>query len=470
MIIGLKSIVDIDGSYDTWAYHLPFAARLWGIIPENGFIFDAYQENRFLGFGIFGEFLQGFFWKIFRSPEWANLVCYLSLIIYLVFLKRFLSIPLYLSTLGLLAIPLVQAHATTAYIDLPSNLALAAAILLTYQLYIVDITPPKNHLYLLLITAAIAANTRLQLAPIIFIVIIFALPRIAYLSKWQWQKSPRRSLAQLATLSLALLVIFAPLVRNTFVYHNPVYPVGIKLAGVMLNHTEIPPTEPELPGHNVSRPVRWLYSLFELFPRTLYDGRWSIDQGSPDPNTSMEFGGFFGAYVVFELVLLFYLALKVKRKETRLAIMVLLIISLISAFMPSASRLRYYMYWMIVVVSMNLYLVCESTKNGWIAEFRKGLGAPAILGLISGTVLSIVIISTHGSLIRPKFYGFSEFSKRHLDKNIYARLVDDNLNCLQIPQRQFNFLYSSVFHPPRKYSIFSVLSNEECGSGLMIKE
>lgn len=31
--MGLKAVFDIDRNFDSWAYHLPFAAKLWGIIP-----------------------------------------------------------------------------------------------------------------------------------------------------------------------------------------------------------------------------------------------------------------------------------------------------------------------------------------------------------------------------------------------------------------------------------------------------
>ncbi|MGZ8946059.1 MAG: hypothetical protein ACXW1W_11615, partial [Methylococcaceae bacterium] len=38
--IGLKAILDVDRNFDTWVYHFPFAARLWGMIPPDGFVFD----------------------------------------------------------------------------------------------------------------------------------------------------------------------------------------------------------------------------------------------------------------------------------------------------------------------------------------------------------------------------------------------------------------------------------------------
>ena len=39
-----KAIIDVDKSWDTWFYHIPFAARLWGIIPEEAHFF--YEKLR----------------------------------------------------------------------------------------------------------------------------------------------------------------------------------------------------------------------------------------------------------------------------------------------------------------------------------------------------------------------------------------------------------------------------------------
>ena len=48
--IFLKAIMDIDTNYDVGWYHLPFAARIWGIVPENAFIAEPLIEYRYDGF------------------------------------------------------------------------------------------------------------------------------------------------------------------------------------------------------------------------------------------------------------------------------------------------------------------------------------------------------------------------------------------------------------------------------------
>lgn len=82
-----KSLIDVDRSYDSWWYHLPFAARIWGIVPVTSYAFQDFLEARYHGFPLLAQFLQGFFWVVFQRVQAANLVSFLSLIIYFCFLK-----------------------------------------------------------------------------------------------------------------------------------------------------------------------------------------------------------------------------------------------------------------------------------------------------------------------------------------------------------------------------------------------
>ena len=176
--MGLKAILDVDRNFDTWVYHFPFAARLWGMIPANGFVFDDYFESRYHGFGILGEYLQGFFWFITGRPESANLIGYLSLMLYIFFLKRYFNVPFYLSTIGLLAIPIVQIHATSSYIDLPSAIAIAVLIMMTYHVYVSSEQIGKVDLFIIFVAGVFAANMRLQFVPLVFIILCFILYRL----------------------------------------------------------------------------------------------------------------------------------------------------------------------------------------------------------------------------------------------------------------------------------------------------
>ena len=463
--IGLKAVFDIDRNFDTWVYHFPFAARLWGMMPADAFIFDDYFESRFYGFGVLGEYLQGFFWLITNRPESANLVGYFSLIIYIFFLKRYFNIPLYLSTIGLLAIPIVQIHVTSSYIDLPSAIAIAILIMMTYRLFTIPVQIKKTDILIIFFSAAIAANMRLQFVPIVFVILCFTIFQLWHQSKKISNPQPRKAFfINFFILTVTLTIIFATPINNLLRYGNPVYPVKVKVAGIELNHKEETPPEPKLQGHELARPLLWLYSIFEIIPSPLFDHNWTIDQGG-GRIFGDQFGGYFGAYVLFNLLLFIYLGSHDWSRTFKVATFIIVLMSIITAYMPSSPRLRYYMYWMIVLVSLNFSLICDQSKTRLLSKFV----TPKNMGLISGFTLSIVILSTHADYVRPLFYPFSLFFEKKVDPNLLKKIHDGDKVCIRIPHEQWLFLYSSVFQSNLNYSIKFGESIEQCGIRKILK-
>ncbi len=463
--IGLKAILDVDRNFDTWVYHFPFAARLWGMIPPDGFVFDGYFESRFHGFGLLGEYLQGFFWFITGRPESANLVGYISLILYIFFLKKYFNVPFYLSTIALLAIPIVQIHAASSYIDLPSAIAIAVLVMMTYHLYVASKQIRNIDLVVIFVAGFCAANMRLQFTPIVFIILCFTLYQLWFKSfKTNNISSSRNVILTVFILVVAMPIIFATPIKNLFLYGNPVYPVIVKVAGIELNHREETPPEPSLPGSNLPRPLLWLYSVFEIVPRPLFDGDWSMDQGGTRIHGD-QFGGYFGAYVLFNSILFLYLCYCNWSRDTKIAAFIIVLMSVVTAFMPSSPRLRYYMYWMIVLVSLNLFLICNLARSALLPKFVN----PRNMGLISGLTLGIVIFCTHTEYVRPLFFPFSVFFERKVDSNLLKQIHEGDKVCIKIPHEQWLFLYSSVFQSPLNYSIRPGGSTDQCGTWKMLK-
>src|ERR1700690_4240143 len=65
---------DVSRAWDVWYYHLPFAARLWQLVPRSDFIFHVENEARYTGFPLLGEWLQGLLWRLTGLPTAATLV------------------------------------------------------------------------------------------------------------------------------------------------------------------------------------------------------------------------------------------------------------------------------------------------------------------------------------------------------------------------------------------------------------
>ena len=176
--IFLKAIIDVDTNYDIGWYQLPFAARIWDIIPKESFIADDSIEYRFEGFPLLTNFLQGFFWKVTGRVQATNLVCFFSLIIYFFFLRSYFNIPLYLSAIALFAVPAVLTHASTSFVDLPGNIGVSILVMMTYLFFKRNELPTLKELLVAFLGAAVAVNTKPLLQPLVFLIVCIVLMAI----------------------------------------------------------------------------------------------------------------------------------------------------------------------------------------------------------------------------------------------------------------------------------------------------
>ena len=430
----LKGLIDIDATYDTWGYHLPFAARIWGIVPGEQFI---HMEERFRGFPLLGEFFQGFLWLITQRVQSANLVGFLSLVLYGYFLKTYFQVPYYLTAIALLGVPLIQAHAVNCYVDLLGNIFLAMSIVMAYVLFRQPQLPTTRDLLVISLASVGASNSKPQLEPLVFLVLGFITLRILWL---RWHQNSSTMVAWLFKAIpiglLASLLIFATPIKNIVIHGNPFYPVRIEIAGKVLNHAL--PMYSEAPGYlaNAPKAQRWLYSILDV--NSAY---WNHDLYSENIDRN-RMGGFFGAYVLFEILLLSYLIITNLNRDTVTAGLVVLIMSLIAANFPQSHELRYFMYWMITIISLNLSLV---------QKYQYRLIKPHYLGLISLIALIIVGIKTDYVYLKPSFNTLENFKDKRIDRVVMAKIKPGENICL--PNRYpFTFGYTPWFHQEINYT------------------
>lgn len=136
--------------------------------------------------------------------------------------------------------------------------------------------------------------------------------------------------------------------------------------------------------------------------------------------------------------------------------------SAVASIMPQSHELRYYMYWMITLVSLNLYLVSnldelsKKMKPKWLNY--------QLFGIICLLILMIVIVATRGITIRPKFYSLTGLIQNNVEANIMEQIKPNDQICI-VKKQPYTFLYSSFFHPELNYSYSTkaALSLTECG-------
>ena len=471
-LVFFKAIIDIDASYDVGWYQLPFAARIWGIVPATSFLADSSIEHRFDGFPLLANFFQGLLWKVTGQIQATNLVSYFSLIIYLFFLRSLFNIRLYLSAIALFSIPAVLTHASTSMVDLPGNIGVSILIMMTYKLWGLSELPSKKELIITFLGAATAANIKPQLQPLVFLIYWIVGLRLVWLY-FKHTSATQQKLWKVIPLSIIAsgLIFFTP-IKNLAVYRNPFYPIKIEVAGVVLNH-ELP-VKAYAEGN---RPQKWLQSILEINTPS-----WSIDQWNRNDERYMDRGGgFFGVYVIFNFLLLVGLTVREKwqnRQSSQLdksrnaakALVTALLMSLIPANFPQSHELRYFMFWMITLVSLNL---CVLTSQGKASKWSQ----PKYLSLVYLLFLVIVLVKIDDEYLKPNFVTLEKHLASGVKPELLEQMVPNKRSCLisrhgisdldAVPfaSIQNAFYYSSYFHPEIKYD-YSVKAAEDyrgCG-------
>jgi hypothetical protein len=469
LLLFAKSVVDVDPAWDTWNYHLPFAARLWGIVTPEQYQFEDLIQARFDGFPLLANYLQGFFWFITQRVQSTNLVSYLSFIAYLGFLRTYLKIPIFLSTIALLAVPFIQINVTISYVDLFGNIATSILLLLAYLIHTKEGFLHRQSVpFWIFLSAFCAANTKLQLIPVILFAIVLAalkyIPEKLKIFKSDLRQTKKRLLVWSASVAIAFLLIFAIPIRNTITYGNPAYPVKIAIAGHTLNHREGIPNEVPIYLEQASRPHRWAFSILEV---DAFDVRrptlWTVGQGDvPLTSKSWVMGGYFGPYVGFHVFLLIGILLIAPSVKVKKSVGFILILTLLTAFLPQSHILRFYMYWIFLLITINLHLLVTEPN------VKKVLHNPIPIQFSFMLFLVTTIVLTRATYIMPRFYTLESRLKDATNPVFLEQIRAQGEACL-IGVQPNTFLYSSKFSSEQSYSLEAAFQAQECQSNHLVK-
>jgi hypothetical protein len=443
---------DASQAWDSWYYHLPFAARLAGVIPASSFVFHPANEARYAGFALLGELAQGLLWRVTGRAESANLVAFASVPLVAWFLRRRWNVPFALTMLALFAVPLVQTHAPSCYVDLPGNAAASVLVLLVIDAWASDASVPAADVALALGTGAVAANIKPLLQPAVGLCLLALLVRVAR----DLRQPPSRGRARrlLAAMLLASpLVLFTPL-KNALLHHNPFFPIGVHAFGLDLPGPEGPyASSPPWLAH-APRPLRFACSILEIGIRPIDDPRrWTVDQWMPDDSTGNRMGGFFGAYVVASMGALAYRVVRGTSRLERVSGVVFALFTGLIACMPQSHELRYYLSWMIVLVCLNLGLACRTPAPRHALGLR-GLSTVAAMSLL------VVVASTRGAYAFPGGSSVAELVEAKVGAKGLLGVHDGERICVR--NEPFNLLWADVFHRPRRYVVQEAEEGADC--------
>jgi hypothetical protein len=418
---------DVSKAWDVWSYHLPYAGRIVGLVDPASYAFGRASEARYHGFPLAAEAAQGLLWRITGHIQAANLVSVAAIGAFCIFLRRMYGVPWHLTFLALLAIPLVQIHATAAYVDLPANACAAMLVLCAARAALAHDASPR----LVAgagVLAALTANAKFQLVPIVVVASLV----IAIVAA-------RRG-------RLLVVVAFVPIVFATpllnFVLHgNPVWPIAL---GPFPHLEEAYASSPVWLEH-VPRPVRFVCSALELGLEPIAGhSRWSIDQWTPPSHPGYRMGGFFGAYFAVNVIALAYAALR--RRESRTIAGAAFLTTAVVSVLPQSHELRYYLVGMIVLVAANLVV--------WSRE------RPLVTSAVACVALAVVTWSTSGHYLYASGDSFETLVADKTDKRLLDAIAPGERVC--ISRAPWTFLYAPRFHPEKTYSVQEAEDDDDC--------
>ncbi len=423
---------DVSRAWDVWYYHLPFAARIAGIVPASEYAYDAMNQARFDGFPLLGEALQGLLWRVTGRPECANLVAFATLPLFAWFMRRRFDVPMHVSIIALLAVPLVQIHATSCYVDLPANTAATIVVMIAIGAWAErDDAPSDRMLVLAIASAIVAANMKAMMQPIVLVALLALGARIRH----------RRRVVVIG--ALLLPIVFATPLKNLIVHHNPYYPVALEIFGRTLPGPDDPYSSSPVWLEHAPRPIRFACSVLELGVRSLGDTkRWTVDQWTPPEAPGYRMGGFFGLYVIVHIILLAWRAVRERAdRVVRVAALGVVLVTAMVSVLPQSHELRYYMTWMMTLVSVNVWLARRSKQE-----------APQYA---YAAALALVLVLTRGAYAYPSGESFRELVHTEVSDAALGKALgnvhDGERVCVEHPP--WNFLWAARFHAPRAYAV-----------------
>jgi hypothetical protein len=349
-VLGVRSALELHLRWDTFAYHIPFAALRGGLsIPYelSDRMVEAYQ-----GYPPLPAFLQGALWRLTGSMNATGVVNYLAFATFLVHAHRALRAPFWLVALVALTAPMVVIQACASYIDLLGNAFVAIGACSCLSLYLFPEKATRAALVGGLLALAAAAWCKYLLVPPAALLMIAFAVLIARRS--QIAGFTRRTAGCLYAAVVTLAA--APYIENWILYGNPFWPLRLPLVGDYFPYMNdalqgaqaeqlalqrrLQPGVAESP----SQLTLFVKSLFEIDQPTTYPNRyrWIIDQGSTV--AGFRTGGFWGvAALVYLLAVVGLLVTSAGRRGWVGAVAAVGMLGFVAA-LPQSHELRYYLF------------------------------------------------------------------------------------------------------------------------------
>jgi len=450
--IARKSWLDIDTGWDSLAYHMPFAALRVSLITQQQYHLSNWISGYYDGFPVLPDYLQGILWRLTDRPQAANLVSLAGLVCVTAFFRLRYKVFFGYIVVAFLGIPVVLIQSTSTYVDLFTN---CFATILLFIIFVAWTDPARFSTFdafAALLSLAIVINSKAQFL-VIGTVALLGLMLVAYINRrrfvllgkqLQSMAAWKRYLFSLICFCV-LCAAYANPIKNVVRFRNPIYPVAAKI-GPMHFQGKYPLTaagsEPVYLSHS-RQWIRWVLSVAEF---NAFDERsllWTNGQGDVKLSSpALRMGGSFGVLVLFNFFFFLILQAKSRRRYGLKPSIFMIVITVITAMMPSSQEIRYYMYWVMCLVVLNLVII----ENGLKEPDQSTLRLIAAAAMTS--FLLFVLCATGFQHVRSTGTTLETLVR---DQAVGKQLLDMHLHegetiCVE-GKNPMDFLYAPRFNP-----------------------
>lgn len=454
--LAIRGLSTFDVSWDALAYHLPFSGRLAGLCSKDCYVMMDGLEERFRAFPKSIHYLQAALWRLTGTPYSLGIINLAAAIGLCVFLRAMFRVTLPLAVLAVLAIPLVLIHATSYYVDLATNVAATVALLLLYTLLAEPERFTPTRLIGFFLACALFANAKPQM---IIPGGLMAGAMVAILLVLAWRRAAPFTTGTLkpiltvgVTVGGLLLIGLTPL-SNTVAFGNPVYPIGVTIGPLTLPGPERADQSISIPHPLTSIPSagRWAMSVLEVNAYNFRETPWVIDQGGvTQDKPSFRMGGYNVAFILFNLLVLAVQARSnaVPPRAAKSATALFLATTVVTSLLPLSHELRYYMFWPLILVSLNLVLLHGGAQNREDRQGMIGVYAAGVLIAFLSTALVTggrYLLAPHDQNVALLLHGTG------IADQVAAMVKDGDVACLR-ETAPLSYLYAPVFHGNRPYT------------------
>jgi hypothetical protein len=466
-----KAWVDFDTAWDSLAYHLPFAALRVGIVSPQQYHLSHWMAGIYDSFPVLPDYLQGVLWRLTSRPQAANLLNLIGLLCLTIFFRLRYRIPAEYILVGLFSLPVVLIQSTSSYNDLFANSFLTILLFVMFDAWDGPGRFSVGQGIISSLCFAVVLNSKLQLLPIATGAAI-ALCAIVYLlrSRFTAAKKQLKSYTRperfviFAAIVFGVGAAFYNYVKNWILFRNPFSPVGLNIGPIHLtgqfDNSHIAAEPAYLSGSLQS--IRWILSVLEY---RSFEGRnplWTNAQGDlPISSPAMRMGGYFAVFVLLNLFLFVALQWKTRQRFGWKPIAFMATLSLATSVLPDSQELRYYMYWIISLVVMNLIMA----NHGFNSKNRRILRT--IIASISLSCMLFVFLATGFRYVQPLHVDTPSVVRGiGVDKELSNMGIHPNEAICVLGKNRFTFLYSPYFNPNLEsrlhYKIVEGYVQEDC--------